>query len=141
MKRTLGVLSTLSVAAIAAAGCERSSKYVEPPANSYSVGRFTLATEFADTVTGAMVSPEFFTASNVRPLLGRFFLPSEYESSVGEPVVVISDKLWRRRFNAAPQLIGTRVQLNGRPVTVVGVAAPDFAWPTDAAVWLPRVPR
>jgi hypothetical protein len=140
MKRTLRVLSTWSVAAIAAAGCERSSKYVEPPASSYSVGRFTLPTEFADTVTGAMVSPEFFTASNVRPLLGRFFLPSEYES-VRQPVVVISDKLWRRRFNAAPQLIGTRVQLNGRPVTVVGVAPPDFGWPTDASVWLPRVSR
>lgn len=139
-KRTLRVLSTFSVAAIVAAGCERSSNYVEPPATSYSVGRFTLATEVADTVTGALVSPEFFTASNARPLLGRFFLPSEYES-VGQPVVVISDKLWRRRFNAAPQLIGTRVQLNGRSVTVVGVAPPDFAWPTGAAVWLPRVPR
>jgi hypothetical protein len=138
--RTLRVLSALSVAAIAAAGCERSSKYVRPPASSYSVGRFTLATEFIDTLTGATVSPEFFTASNVRPLLGRFFLPIEYESN-GQPVVVISDKLWRRRFNAAPQLIGTRVQLNGRPMTVIGVAPPDFVWPTDAAVWLPRVPR
>jgi hypothetical protein len=55
--------------------------------------------------------------------------------------VVISDRLWRRRFNAAPQLIGTRVQLNGRRVTVVGVAPPDFDWPTAAAVWLPRFPR
>ena len=139
MNRTLRALSNLSVAAIAAAGCERTSKYVEPPARSYSVGRFTLVAEFADTVTGAMVSPEFFTASNVRPLLGRLFLPSEYESSA-QPVVVISDKLWRRRFNAAPQLIGTRVQLNGRPVTVVGVVPPDFGWPSDAAVWLPRLP-
>lgn len=136
MKHTLRVLSTSSVAAIAAAGCERSIKYVEPPASSYSVGRF----ELADTVTGAMVAPEFFTASNARPLLGRFFLTSEYES-VGQPVVVISDKLWRQRFNGAPQLIGTRVQLNGQSVTVVGVAPPNFGWPADAALWLPRLPR
>ena len=138
MKHTLRVLSTLGVAAIAAAGCDSSIKYIEPPASSYTAGRFALAT---DTVTGAMVSPEFFTASNARPLLGRFFLPIEYESSLGEPVVVISNNLWRQRFAAAPQLIGTRVQLNGRPVTVVGVAPPDFGWPRDAAVWLPRVPR
>ena len=140
MKRTVGVLCTLTTAVFAAANCERPPKYVEPPASSYSVDRFTLATEFTDTVTGAIVSPEFFTASDVRPLLGRFFLPIEYES-VGQPVVVISDKLWRRRFNAAPQLIGTRVQLNGHPVTVVGVAPPNFGWPTDAAVWVRSVPR
>jgi hypothetical protein len=54
---------------------------------------------------------------------------------------VISDKLWRRRFNAAPQVIGRRVQLSGQPVTVVGVAPPDFEWPPGAAVWLPRAPR
>jgi len=140
MNRIPTVLSAWSVAIIAAAGCERSIKYVEPPASSYSAGRFVLATEFADTVTGAMISPEFFSASNARPLLGRFFLPVEYEF-VREPVVVISNKLWRQRFNSAPQLIGTRVQLNGRPVTVVGVAPPGFGWPRDAAVWVPRVPR
>jgi len=140
MKRTLRVMSTLSVAAIGAVGCDRWGKYAEPPASSYSVGQFIVGTEVADTVTGATVSPEFFTASNARPLLGRFFLPIEYES-IREPVVVISDKLWRGRFKGVPQLIGTRVQLNGRPVTVVGVAPPDFEWPTGAAVWVPRVPR
>ena len=140
MTRTLGFLSTLTVAAAAAASCDRSIKYAEPPHSSYTVARFTLTTEYADTVTGAMVSPEFFAAASVRPLLGRFFLPSEYES-VARPVAVISNDLWRRRLNAAPNLIGTRIQLNGRPVFVVGVAPPDFRWPTDAAVWLPSVPR
>jgi hypothetical protein len=138
MKRKLGVLSALSIAAMGAAGCERWAKYAEPPASSYSVGQFVL--EVADTVLGATVSPEFFGAANVRPLLGRFFLPVEYES-IRQPVVVISERLWRQRFKAAPQLIGTRVQLNGQPVTVIGVAPPDFEWPTGAAVWLPRVPR
>ena len=140
MKRTLRVLSTLSVAAIAAAGCKRFNKYVEPPASSYSVGRFIVGTEVADTVAGAMVSPEFFSTTGMRPLLGRVFRPIEYES-VDQPVVVISEELWRRRFKAAPQLIGTRIQLNGRPVTLVGITPYDFEWPTDAAVWLPRVPR
>ena len=140
MKRTPTVLSVLGIAIIGAASCERSTKYVEPPASSYTVEQFTLATEVTDTLTGAMVSPEFFTAANVRPLLGRFFLQSEYETVV-QPVVVLSDELWRRRFKGAPQIIGDRVQLNGQAVTVIGVAPPGFEWPTGAAVWLPRVPR
>ena len=140
MKLILRVLSMMSLAAIAASTCNRASKYAEPPASSYSVGRFTLGTESADTVTGAMVSPEFFTASNARPLLGRFFFPIEYESA-RQPVIVISEKLWRQHFKAAPPLIGTPVQLNGAPVIVVGVAPPGFGWPADAALWLPRVAR
>ena len=142
MTRIARVLPAVSVAIDPrAASCERSSKYVEPPAASYTVDRFTLAPEPTDTLTGAMVSPEFFSTSNVRPLLGRFFLPIEYET-VGQPVMgVISDELWRRRFKAAPQVLGERVQLNGQAVMVIGVAPPDFAWPTGAAVWLPRVPR
>jgi len=140
MNHTLRVLAALSLVAIGPAGCERSSKFREPPAGSYSVEQFTLTTELADTVTGAMVSPEFFTASGVRPLLGRFFFPGEYEA-VGQPVAVISHEFWRRRFGAAPQVIGTRVQLNGRAVIVIGVAPPGFESPTGAAVWLPRVAR
>jgi len=138
MKRITTVLPALSVAIIAAASCERSSKFAEPPATSYTVDRFTLA--LPDTVTVAIVSPEFFTTSGVRPLLGRFFLPVEYET-VGQPVMVISHELWRRRFNGAPQVIGKPVQLNGRAVIVVGVAPADFVRPTGAAVWLPRSPR
>ena len=72
--------------------------------------RFTLATERTDTLTVAMVSPEFSAASNVRPLLGRFFLQTEYET-VRQPVAVISDELWRSRFDTAPQVIGSLVQL------------------------------
>ena len=140
MNRRVRVFSALLVAVMAASACDRSREFGKPPASSYSVEQFTLTTEVSDTVTGATVSPEFFVASNARPLLGRFFLPVEYESE-GHPVMVISNKLWRQRFNAVPQLIGTPVQLNGRAVTVVGVAPPDFELPTGAAVWVPRVPR
>ncbi|HUQ80960.1 MAG TPA: ABC transporter permease [Gemmatimonadaceae bacterium] len=80
-----------------------------------------LSTLSVAVMPGAVVSSEFFTASGVRPLLGRFFTPNEYETVV-QRVAVISDDLWRRRFNAAANLIGTRIQLDGQPVYVVGVA-------------------
>jgi len=139
-KRLVSVV--LIVGAMNPAACGRSSPYVEPPAGTYSVDQFTLVTESGDTipVTGATVTPEFFTASGARPLLGRFFSANDYES-VAHPVVVIGDKLWRQRFNALPQLIGRRVQLNGQAVTITGVAPPDFLWPTNAVVWIPKVPR
>ena len=143
MKRTRRLLSVVvSVAAIGAAGCDLWSPYAEPPARTYSVDQFTLVPKLGDTVTvtGATVTPEFFTASSVRPWLGRFFTANEYES-VTHPVVVISHDLWRQRFGALPQLIGERVQLNGEAVTLIGVAPPDFVFPTDAAVWVPNVPR
>lgn len=139
--RKLRILPALSVVATVVTSCDRSPKYIEPPPSTYSTARFTLAPESTDSVVGALVSPDFFATSNVRPLLGRFFAPVEYESSAGQPVVVISDDVWRRRFNAAPQLIGTRIPLNGQPVFVVGVAPPGFTAPHGAALWVPRVPR
>ena len=134
-------LVAVSVIAINTVGCKRSAQYGEPPANTYSVARFTLSTDsFGDTVTGATVSPDFFPASRTRPLLGRFFAPREYES-VAQPVVVISHEFWGQRFNSEPAMIGKRVRLNGRDVTVVGVAAPGFAWPKDVSMWVPQSPK
>jgi MacB-like periplasmic core domain len=131
------VLVALSVIAISTVGCRRSEQYAEPPPNTYSVAQFTLSTDsVADTVTGASVLPDFFPATKGRPLLGRSFAPGDYES-VAQPVVVISDELWKRRFNTEPTIIGKRVRLNGRDVTVVGVAPPGFAWPKGALVWVP----
>ena len=140
MTRITRVVSTLGLAILATASCDRSSEYAEPPASSYTVARFTLVSESVDSIAGAAVSPQFFAASNVRPLLGRLFLQSEYEA-VAKPVVVISDELWRRRFKRAPQIIGTTVQLNGAPTVIIGVAPPGFSSPSGAVVWVPRVPR
>src|SRR5689334_18887561 len=111
MRRTRELLLTFTMATTALAGCERSSRYREPPAGSYATSRFVLATEPPDTVTGAMVSREFFADSTIRPLLGRLFVPAEY-GSTAVPVVVLSDKLWRQRFKRALNLIGTRIPLN-----------------------------
>jgi hypothetical protein len=135
------VLVAVSAIAINALGCSRSDQYVEPAANTYSVAQFTLSTDsFADTVTGAAVLPDFFPASKALPLLGRFFAPRDYEA-VGEPVVVMSLELWKRRFNTEPTTIGKRVRLNGRDAIVVGVAPRGFAWPKDVSVWVPQSPK
>jgi predicted permease len=80
----------------------------------------------AEQVRGEMVSASYFTALGVEPRLGRFFLPQEDRFPGAEPVVVLSEELWRRRFGADPRIVGRAVGINGRPYTVVGIAGGGF---------------
>ena len=77
-----------------------------------------------DVVWGQLVTGNFFDVLKVRMQLGRGFLPEEDKTPGTHPVVVLSDALWRERFNADPSVVGRQIQLNGRPLTVFGVAAP-----------------
>jgi predicted permease len=76
-------------------------------------------------VFGHLVSPEYFATLGVEPAIGRFFR-EDTEKEGAAPVAVISDRLWRARLNADPNVIGRVLRLNGKSVTVVGVAPRDF---------------
>ena len=80
----------------------------------------------AEVTVGSIVSSNYFDAIGVRPLLGRAFEPSEDLGSNAHPVVVISSQLWRRRFNADPNIIGKVQRLNNVPHTIIGVAPGGF---------------
>ena len=91
------------------------------------------------------VTPGFFETLGTAPELGRFF--AEHDAKRGAAAVaVLSDRLWRANFGADPQVLGTIVQLGGKPYRVAGVAPPGFRQPRmqtgfqDAALWtvLPR---
>ncbi|HXY42482.1 MAG TPA: ABC transporter permease, partial [Vicinamibacteria bacterium] len=56
----------------------------------------------AEWVNAQVVSANFFDLLEVRPRLGRTFLPDEDRKPDGNPVLVISERLWRRRFGADP---------------------------------------
>jgi hypothetical protein len=62
------------------------------------------------------VSPDFFASLGVKPALGRTFSDSE-----DNPVVILSDGFWRRRFASNPNVIGQTIQISGRARTVIGV--------------------
>ena len=68
----------------------------------------------------------YFSALGVQPALGRPFLPSEGETAGADPVIVLGYAYWMRRFNGDPSVVGQSVNLNGRPVTIVGVAPKTF---------------
>jgi predicted permease len=75
---------------------------------------------------GQIVTAGFFEVLGVKPLLGRMFAPEEDLKPGGHPVLVISESLWRRRFNASPSVIGRSVELNRHGFTIVGVAPDSF---------------
>jgi putative ABC transport system permease protein len=93
----------------------------------------------AERAVGARVSVNFFKVFGVRPQLGRSFLPEE-ETLGKERVIVLSDGYWRRRFAAAPDIIGRQLQLNGWQYTVVGIMPKGFAYPPTAEAWSPFAP-
>jgi putative ABC transport system permease protein len=90
-------------------------------------------------LTGASVSPRLFALFGTRPLAGRLF--EERESHPGsEPVMIISESLWRSRFGADPQVIGRRCTVDDQSITVIGVVPSAFAFPDgETALWLPFV--
>ena len=72
----------------------------------------------------------FFKILGVNPELGRTFRPEEEKP--GQHVAVLSDHLWRTRFEADPKIIGQAIDLNGRSYTVIGVMPAGFQFPIRA---------
>jgi putative ABC transport system permease protein len=81
-----------------------------------------------ERIAGAVVTPGLFPLLGVPPIKGRVFNDSEFGEG-NDGVVLISERLWRRRFNSDPQLVGTQVSINGRSVTVVGIMPANFEFP------------
>ncbi|HEY2906943.1 MAG TPA: ABC transporter permease [Vicinamibacterales bacterium] len=76
---------------------------------------------WAEIVTG-----NYFQVLGVRAERGRTLLPSDEIAPGRHPVVVMSDSLWRRDFQADPDIIGKMIEINSYPMTVVGIADPAF---------------
>jgi len=82
--------------------------------------------DHAERVWGEVVTGNYFSTLGVRPLLGRTFTPEEAADRKAEPVVVLGEDLWRRKYQADAGIVGRTVRLNGRQMTVVGVAPGAF---------------
>jgi predicted permease len=92
----------------------------------------------AERVETEMVSASFFPMLGATPQIGRVFGPSEDGVPDANPVVVISDGMWRTRFGGDPGMVGRTLTLNDRPFTVLGVMRPGFKGLSfDTDVWFP----
>ncbi|HEY3547186.1 MAG TPA: ABC transporter permease [Propionicimonas sp.] len=92
-----------------------------------------------DRVFGMLVTANYFSVLGVRASTGRTFRDDEDRPAEPRPVAVISQRLWRERFDSAPSIVGTVVRLNNQPLTIVGVAPREFTSTTVLApdVWIP----
>lgn len=69
----------------------------------------------------------YFTELGTQAAAGRLFLPRQDDSANAAPSVVLSYGLWQLRFDGDPNVVGRVIRLNGKPVTVIGVTASNFA--------------
>ena len=93
-----------------------------------------------ERVSCAPVTRNFFNVIGLGAEIGRTF--TEDEDKVGaSPVVVLSDRLWRRVFNADPAVLGRPITLHDQSFTVVGVMPPQVTSPQDTDVWVSMMRR
>jgi predicted permease len=92
-----------------------------------------------ERMPAARVSANVFAMLDVEPAQGRFFDESDALLRA-EPVVVLSDELWRERYGSDPQVLGRVLLIDGRFHRIVAVAKPGFSFPaTGVRVWVPYV--
>ena len=89
--------------------------------------------EYEDTFE---ISHNLFSVLVVRPFLGRDFLPEE-DRPGGTPVAILGYSLWQRHFAASPNAIGSTLVLDGKRLTVVGVAPPGLQLDGEGDVYTP----
>ncbi len=75
---------------------------------------------------GELVSGTYFPVLGVKAAVGRVFTPDEDKTPEGEPYAVLGYDYWLTRFGGDPEMVGKQILVNGRRLTVIGVAARGF---------------
>jgi len=98
--------------------------------SAFFVSKITGATltggERAERLVGQLVTANYFDAIGVRPILGRGFLPNEDVGRGAHAVTVISYRLWQDHFAGTPRVVGSTINYNGIPHTIIGVTPDGF---------------
>ena len=98
-------------------------------------GNLTGAVE-PERVMGAMASASVFPLLGVTPAIGRFYSADEEQRR--EAVVVLSHRLWQRRFGSNPGAIGQSIEIDGHRLEIIGVMPEGFYFPTkEVQHWVP----
>ncbi len=95
----------------------------------YSVGGVT------EQVWGGWVTPDSFEVLGSKPFLGRPMTPDDGNPG-SPPVFIMSHRLWVAQFNSDPKILGTTLNLNGTPRTLIAVMPPRFRF-GECEIWIP----
>lgn len=132
--RSLRIAVVLAV--LSMCSCSRRPSAADPPPATYRLQSFTLNDSAPETIQGASVTAAFLPAKKAQPLLGRLFLPAEYQAGA-KSVVLVSNRLWKRKFGDDPALIGRTLRFNDRNFTVIGIMPATFESSASAEIWVP----
>jgi len=95
--------------------------------------RITAPDGTIEQVPAMQVTTRYFEVLGIKPIAGRTFLPSDV--AFPPNTMVISEGLWRTRFGADPSLVGRTIQVDGGPVTVLGIVPADAQVVQRAGLW------
>jgi putative ABC transport system permease protein len=90
----------------------------------------------AEQVSGAYVSASAFDLLGYVPTLGRGFTADD-DRPGAEPVAILGQAIWRARYQAAAEVVGRTIRVNGVQARVIGVMPERFEFPDRAQLWLP----
>ncbi|HVH71771.1 MAG TPA: ABC transporter permease, partial [Candidatus Dormibacteraeota bacterium] len=91
----------------------------------------------AERLNGAMASSDVFNALGIQPLLGRAFVAEEDKAGAAS-VAILSERLWRNRFSASPDVLNRTITLDGMNYTVIGVMPASMRFPSRVTdIWVP----
>jgi predicted permease len=80
----------------------------------------------SERTDGEMVSGNYFEVLGIQPAIGRLLTAADDATISGHPVAVLGYDYWRRRFSGRTDILGQAIEVNGTPLTVIGVAARGF---------------
>ena len=90
-----------------------------------------------EKLDASVMTAGLLPALGVRPQIGRNITEDENVFGKGLGVVMLSDRIWRRRYGGSPDVLGKTLRLNGRTRTIIGVLPPGFRWPETSDFFIP----
>jgi putative ABC transport system permease protein len=86
--------------------------------------------------TGGYVTEDIFKIIGVSPIMGRDFTAEDNKPGA-EKVTILGNEIWKRDFNADPNIVGQSVRINGKAATIIGVMPANFKFPVSEELWVP----
>ena len=113
------------------------AKSFEQVGGFYDIRAQVTIGEEPEQLQAANITSGLLPALGIQPQLGRNFTRDEETYGKNFIPVLISDRLWKRRFEGRKDVLGGKLKLNGRERTIVGVLPPNFNWPESEDLWIP----
>jgi putative ABC transport system permease protein len=107
---------------------DQNTVFEKMAAYNYVSRNLTGPGQTAERLLSLAGTADFFPLLGVPPARGRVFKPEEFEPGA-DNVIVLTDRFWTRRFGSDPNIVGKRIQLDGKTVEIVGVMPPGFDHP------------